>query len=398
MSSSPRRLPKRIVIAIAVLLALSISVFATAHEVEPHVHIQAYVEESADALDFAVRVPLAAIRDVELSLTNEGFLDVERADAALRQAAALWILGELQVAARGVALSAPTLQSATAAAPSDRGFDTAHAAFNRASRPLANIDWRHLYLDVRFDFRLREDQRGGDYAVHSAWSRLGIETVTSIDFQAQDGYRQRLAFTGDPGVIMLRPGAAHIAQRFTSAGLQQAATHLAALTLLVALVVSVGKVREARQLLMGFIGALLLALIALASWTGPPLWLASLLAAAIATTTLYVSAENALGLRLPIWVTGAIAGAFVGASLAVPLLDISQYAGQRTWLAASGYALGAALISGVSILALSATWLRARDWRIRRPLVIGISVVLAHAAWHWLETELEILAMYGLFA
>ena len=67
---------------------------AGAHEVPTDVVIQTIVHPADGQLDFLVRVPLAAMRDVNFPQTGPGYLVISEADTTLRDAATIWIARE----------------------------------------------------------------------------------------------------------------------------------------------------------------------------------------------------------------------------------------------------------------------------------------------------------------
>lgn len=80
-------------IAAALLLACSFHLpSAQAHDIPNDVTVQAFLKPAGDHLDLVVRVPLGALRDVDFPARGkEGFLDLDRTQPLLPDAARLWI-------------------------------------------------------------------------------------------------------------------------------------------------------------------------------------------------------------------------------------------------------------------------------------------------------------------
>src|ERR1700678_3511795 len=64
-----------------------------AHEIPNDVTVQAFVRPAGQRLQLLVRVPLAAMRDVDFPTAGPGYLDLDRVGALLPDAATLWISG-----------------------------------------------------------------------------------------------------------------------------------------------------------------------------------------------------------------------------------------------------------------------------------------------------------------
>jgi hypothetical protein len=68
---------------------------ADAHEVPTDVVIQTILKPGADSIDFLVRVPLEAMRDVNFPQSGPGYLVISEADETIRDAAVIWIAREV---------------------------------------------------------------------------------------------------------------------------------------------------------------------------------------------------------------------------------------------------------------------------------------------------------------
>src|SRR3954451_993298 len=67
------------------------------HDVPDEVRVQAFLKPEGEALKLVLRVPLKAMRDVDVPQRRGGFLDFSRVDTALRDAAMLWLGDEIEL-------------------------------------------------------------------------------------------------------------------------------------------------------------------------------------------------------------------------------------------------------------------------------------------------------------
>jgi hypothetical protein len=93
---------------------------AGAHEIPSDVTVRIIVHPSDAQLEVLVRVPLEAMQDMTFPTLGPGYLDLERADSQLRDAAIRWLADDIEVYADGSRLPRPRLVVARASIPSDR--------------------------------------------------------------------------------------------------------------------------------------------------------------------------------------------------------------------------------------------------------------------------------------
>jgi hypothetical protein len=95
---------------------------AFAHDIPADVRIQAFVKPEGQHLYVLLRVPLGAMNEVDMPLRGPGYLDLARADGALRVAAELWFADNLSLFEDDRPLPRPTLATARVTMASDRSF------------------------------------------------------------------------------------------------------------------------------------------------------------------------------------------------------------------------------------------------------------------------------------
>ena len=89
--------------------ALALALPGRAHEVPADVRIHAFLKPEGQSVRLLVRVPLAALRDIDPPTRGPGYLDLGRAQASLRTAARLWIADALELHENDVPVDGPTL-------------------------------------------------------------------------------------------------------------------------------------------------------------------------------------------------------------------------------------------------------------------------------------------------
>ena len=68
-----------------------------AHEIPSSVTVLAFVKPESHRLRVLLRVPLEAMRDLDFPLRGPGYLDRQRAEPLLREAARVWLAGYLSL-------------------------------------------------------------------------------------------------------------------------------------------------------------------------------------------------------------------------------------------------------------------------------------------------------------
>src|SRR5262249_58538518 len=91
---------------------------AAAHDIPSDVTVQAFVKPESQRLHVLVRVPLQAMRDVSYPTRGPGYLDVAKADGALREAAMLWIADVVEVYEDDRLLGEPQIAAVRVSRPS----------------------------------------------------------------------------------------------------------------------------------------------------------------------------------------------------------------------------------------------------------------------------------------
>ena len=76
---------------------------AAAHEIPTDVKLNAFVKPAGNRLELLIRVPMAALVEVEFPLRGPGYIEMSRLDEALRSAAKLYLTDNITVYENGCA-------------------------------------------------------------------------------------------------------------------------------------------------------------------------------------------------------------------------------------------------------------------------------------------------------
>src|SRR5438094_10100539 len=112
----------RMIVLWVAALILVLPPCAEAHDIPNDVTVHAFVKPAGERLHLLVRVPLKAMRDVDYPRRGAGLLDLALADAALRDAATLWIADSVELYENDVRPGPPRLVDARVSLESDKSF------------------------------------------------------------------------------------------------------------------------------------------------------------------------------------------------------------------------------------------------------------------------------------
>jgi len=397
LSRASRRRPVRLAaLGLALLLVVG---RALAHDIPARVTVLAFVKPEGRVLRVALRAPLEAMRDVSLPLRNGTYLEPARADAALREAAQIWIADALALYEDDVRLGHPRLTAVRASLPSDRAFARWETAWGAAARaPLADsvdLPWRQAALDVSLEYDVRSDR--SRFAIRPALARLGVRTVTVLRFLPPNGSERAFEYAGDPGLVRLDPRWHQAALSFVALGVRHILSGLDHLLFVLCLVIPIRRVRPLVGVVTAFTAAHSVTLAASALGLAPDaLWFPPLVELLVATSIVYMALENILGARLDRrWIVAFGFGLVHGFAFSFALRESLQFAGSHLATALVGFNLGVELgqlaVIAVAVPALALLFRRAVP---ERGGVIVASALVAHTAWHWMTDRWDTLRQY----
>jgi hypothetical protein len=390
---------KQAVLAVFVLCALIAGV--AAHEPPGDVRINMFVRPAADRLELVARIPMAALQDVDVPTQGPGYLDVSRADPALRAATKLWLIDDLDVYENGRRLAAPQIVRARVSLPSDRSFGSwEQARAHLDSPPLADsldLYWSQQLLDVLLAYPIQSER--SEFAVHLRVDRLGTRVATVLRFLPPQGGERAFELHGDPGLVRLDPRWHHAALRFVMDGVRHILEGFDHGLFLLCLVIPFRQLRALVVVASSFTVAHSIALIAAAFGFVPDaLWFPPLIETLIAATIVYTALENIVGSTVQRrWITAFAFGIVHGFGLSFALHQSFQFAGDHLITALLAFNIGVEI--GQVVLLIVLVPLLQALFRYVLPERIGVillSALVAHIGWHWMTERGEQLAKFPL--
>ena len=386
----------RIFILAAVLLAFAPG--APAHDIPDEVRVQAFVKPAGRALELLVRVPLKAMRDVDVPQRQGGFLDFTRVDSSLRDAVTLWLADEIELYEDDMRLGKPKLVDARVSLESDRSFAAYESALAHfKERRLGNdteLYWNQGLLDVLLEVPVRSERAA--FSIRPRLERLGIKVNIVLRFLPPGGEARAFDLHGDPGLVRLDPRWHQAALRFVHSGFLHILQGTDHLLFVLCLVVPFRRFWPLAAIVTAFTVAHSITLIMTALGYGPgALWFPPLVELLIAASIFYMAIENVLGSSLQRrWVIAFTFGLVHGFGFAYGLQQLLQFAGSHliTSLLAFnvGVELGQLLVLIILVPLLGLLFRHVPE----RVGTIIISLVVGHTAWHWLLERWERLSKF----
>ena len=395
-----------------------LAVGARAHEIPTDVRLNAFVKPHGNRLELLVRMPMAALVEVELPLRGPGYLEMARVEAALHSAARLYLVDNIAVIENGALLPPLRVAAARVALPSDRSFTSFDAArTNVEAPPLADdldLVWSQQFLDVLLDVPIRSER--SEFALRWRVDRFGRNVTTALrflppnlgpdlgpDLGTAGGVTRAFELHGDPGLVRLDPRWHHAAGRFVAAGGWHILSGLDHLLFLLCLVLPFRRLRPLLIIVTAFTVAHSLALVAaVAGFVPDALWFPPLIETLIALTILAVALDNIVraasagrigpragdrpaGGLSQRWMTAFAFGIVHGLGFSFGLAEQLQFAGDHLATALLAFNIGVE-VGQIVVLAVALpvlAWLLGSVVREHLGIII-LSALVAHTGWHWM--------------
>lgn len=373
--------------ALAALL-LFVCAIARAHEVPADIRIVAFVKPERERLTLLMRVPLSAMNDVDVPMRGPGYLDLARAEPALRQAAQLWLTDNLDVFENGARLAKTAITEARVSLASDRSFGdyaTASAHMHEPRIPESTqLFWNQQLLDVRIEYPITA--AAAEYAIRPRFEKLAQRVATTVHFIPVEGTERVFELHGDPGVVALDPAWHQAFARFVREGFVHILDGVDHLLFIACLVIPFRKLKPLIVIATAFTVAHSITLACAATGLAPEgLWFPPLVETLIAVSVFYLAIENIFGSSARRrWVVAFAFGLVHGFGFAFALRESLQFAGAHLATALVAFNIGVELGQVAVLLVL----VPALDFAFKRiPERIGVivlSALIAHTAWHWM--------------
>ncbi len=373
-----------------------------AHDIPNDVTVQAFLKPAGERLHLLVRVPLRAMRDVDFpSRGRENYLDLERTQSLLPDAARLWISDFIDVYEDDAVLPKPRVVETRLSLPSDRSFTSFDDAMAHVAGPKLNTDvfWDQVMLDVLFEYPIRSDR--ARFSINpGGLSRLGVRVVTVLRFLPPGGAVRAFEFDADPGLVRLDPQWYQAAGRFVQLGFEHIIDGIDHLLFLFCLVIPFRRFRALIPVVTAFTVAHSITLIASAYNLAPSaLWFPPLIETLIAVSIVYMAIENIVGGATVTrrWMIAFGFGLIHGFGFSFALRQTLQLAGSHMLTSLLsfnvGVELGQLLVLALLIPALDLLFRYAVAERMG---TIILSALVAHTAWHWMMERWGVLRQYRL--
>jgi hypothetical protein len=373
---------------------------AAAHDIPSDVKINAFFKPAGGRLELLIRIPMAAMIEGDFPLRGPGYLDLARADAALRDAVKLTLIDNITVYENDAPLPVPRIVYARVSLASDKSFASyeqarAHVAGPRLPDDL-DLYWNQQLLDVLLEYTIKSDR--SEFAIRARVDRFAHNVSTALRFLPPDGGVRAFEFQGDPGLLRLDPRWYHAALRFVVSGFWHIIEGSDHLLFLCCLVIPFRRVRPLVLIVTSFTVAHSISLIASALGFVPDaLWFPPLVETLIAITIIAMALENIFGGDLSRrWIIAFAFGIVHGFGFSFALRESFQFAGDHLLTALIGFNLGVE-IGQLLVLVILIPTLGLLFARVPERLgIIVLSAFVAHTAWHWMLERGERLAKFPL--
>jgi hypothetical protein len=387
-------------IAAGIGLVLFAAIVHAANRPIPEVvNVKVFVRLENGSLDLLVRVPLAAVKDIQFPTRGEaGYLDLEALASMLPGAADHWIAGGFDVFDHGEPVSRPEVDQPRIATISDQSFDSYQSAIDHLGAPpvaaTENLFLDQVWFDMRLRYRLASEQPA--IAIDPKVAGWGVRVSTDLKIVDADGLVRSLTFEGNPGRIYLAPRWTDAGRQFMDRGTRFVRSTAPLLLFLFCLVLPFRRYRPAIPPVVAFVSTLLVGLLASTlGLTVETVWFPPLLAALEVVAILLVAFANIANQVTPHrrTVFACCAGLIFGASTALDLERALQFGGSHPLVSVLAFCAGAVatLVAAAAIIipVMSYLFSRARTERIER---IIVSALAADTAWGWLTERWSQLA------
>jgi HupE/UreJ protein len=385
-------------IRLALIACFALTVAPSAHEIPSDVRVQIFVVPKGDRLQLVVRAPIAAMNEIDWPTTGV-FLDLSRADAALRQGATDWIGSRVDLYEGDRRLGRPSLVAVTAASNADLSFDSYDRARAHTTGPPipadSQIALNQALLDAVLEYPIQSDR--SPFSIAARFDKAGVRSLTILRFLAPTGVERAFTIHDEPGIVPLDPRWFQAARRFVGGGFFHILDGVDHLLFLLCLVIPFRRVVPLVPVVTAFTVAHSITLIASAYDMAPgTAWFPPLVELLIAVSILYMALEN---IAVPVvrrrWMVAFAFGLVHGFGFSFALREEMQFAGQHLLTALLSFNVGVEIGQLlVLVAAVPAFNLLVRAVPSERTMTIIVSALIAHTGWHWMTDRFALLRRY----
>lgn len=372
----------------------------SAHDIPADVTVQAFLKPAGDHLEFLVRVPLKAMRDIDFPKRGPGYLDLARTQPFLPDASTLWISDAVELYEGDTRLPKPRVAATQVSLESDRSFASYEQAFAHVTGARLPADtevyWDQVLLDILFEYPIQSDR--SRFSIHLGFTTLALRVVTVLRFLPPSGVVRAFEFIDDPGLIRLDPRWSQAALRFVRMGFEHILDGTDHLLFLFCLVIPFRKFRGLIPIVTSFTVAHSITLIASAYNVAPDaLWFPPLIETLIACSIVYMALENIVGGTTinRRWIITFGFGLVHGFGFSFALRQTLQFAGSHLLTSLLSFNVGVEL-GQLLVLILMIPLLEGLFHFVvaERMGTIILSALVAHTAWHWMTERWDKLRQF----
>lgn len=356
------------------------------------VNVKAFARVEGHQLDLLVRIPLAAVKDVQFPTRGDaGYLDLDAMKSMLPGAARYWISTGFDVFDNGVLVSRPTVAETRLSIDSDQSFDSyGTAAANLAGPGLPSTEdifWDHVWLDARLRYPLSSVRP--NLSIDPKLAALGVRVLTDLRYVEPSGEVRTFSFEGDPGLIFLDARWTDAGKQFLTRGLRFVRGGAGFLLFVFCLALPFRRFREVVPAVVAFAVTLFIGLLAPSLGLAPDaVWFQPLVATLQTVAILLVAFANIAGRVTPRRraLLALCAGVVFGFSGSFSLTAALQFAGSQILVSTLAFYIGIVSATAIAVLlfvpVMSLLFSLARVEALER---IIVSALAADTAWGWLS-------------
>tara|TARA_B110000495_G_C22997802_1_gene588477 strand:- start:478 stop:1812 length:1335 start_codon:yes stop_codon:yes gene_type:complete len=382
-----------------IMMNLTMTSFVKAHDIPSSVTVHMYVKPEGNTLKLLLRVPLESMSELVYPTFGPGYLDFEKSEAVLLDAAHIYLTEELRVFEEGQLIEDKMITALRATTPQDRSIQSWDTAIKSIKSPTRTnedkIYYKQIALDVLYEFPIKSDQ--SRFSLQPTLNKLASITNTVLHFIPAGKGERVFNYTGNPGVVELDPSLLHALYEFMKLGFFHILDGTDHILFLLCLVIPLRSFIGLIPVVTSFTVAHSITLISTAFGLAPQaLWFAPLIEMLIALSIVYMAFENIVGAKLEKrWIVGFAFGLIHGFGFSFLLSDSMQFAGQHLFTSLLSFNLGVE-IGQIFILICVLPLLNLLFKYIVKEKVgiILLSAIVAHSGWHWMTERSERLGEY----
>jgi len=377
------------------LFSLALPASVRAHEMPNDVTVRMFVRAEGKRATLVVRVPLAAIAEVQIPTGRGGVLDLANAALPLREAVEGFV-DLITISEDGRPLGEPKTVAVRPSLPSEAVFGSYESALAHATGPQppgdTELAWQEWLVDAVFEYPLASET--SRLAIRPSFMSLGKRVLTVLRFRTQKGAERAFELSGDPGTVELDPSWTSAALRFVRLGFRHILDGTDHLLFLLCLVIPFRRFRPLVLVVTSFTVAHSITLIASAFDLAPrAAWFPPLIETLIAISIVYMAIENIVAPQLKRrWIITFAFGLVHGFGFSFALKETLQFAGAHLLTSLLSFNVGVEL--GQLLVLIALLPLLELLFRALVPERLGtilLSAFVAHTGWHWMLERVELL-------